>query len=92
MNIFSTPEAQKAQWQASLALLSDEALILKVNSEVGNRGWTSSRAEYLNCLQKELRQRLFTSDILFDFDASGKIIAFKLGKRVQLLNDSLIYS
>lgn len=92
MNIFNSKEAQNAEWQASLALLSDEALILKVNNEVGNRGWTSSRAEYLNCLQKELRQRPFTSDILFDFDASGKIIAFKLSKRVQLLNDALIYS
>ena len=89
MNISITPEAQKAQWQASLAILSDAALIEQVNREVGNPGWTSIRGIYLQCLSNELRKRPFNSDVLFDYDTSPTVASFKLRNKVQLRNNAL---
>ena len=91
MNIFISQEAQKAQWQDSLSLLNDAELIDKVNDEVGNPGWTSSRGVYLHCLSNELRKRSFNSDILFEFNANGTVAAFSLKNKVQLLNTFLVF-
>ena len=84
-----TPEAQKAQWQASLAILSDAALIEQVNREVGNPGWTSSRGVYLQCLSNEIRKRTFNSDVLFDFSAYETVTSLKLLNKVQLVKNTL---
>jgi hypothetical protein len=89
MNIFLTSEAQKAQWQASLAIPSDAALIEQVNREVGNPGWTSSRAVYLQCLSNELRKRPFNSDVLFDFSTPETVASLKLLNKVQLVKNTL---
>ena len=89
MNTFISPEAQKAQWQDALALLNDPELIEKVNDEVGNPGWTSSRGVYLQCLSNELRKRSFNSDILFEFNSNGTIAALSLKNKVHLLNNTL---
>lgn len=89
MNISITPEAQKAQWKASLAILSDAAIIEQVNREVGNPGWTASRGVYFQCLSNELRKRQFNSDVLFDFSSSGTITSLKLLNKVQLRNNTL---
>lgn len=89
MHISITPEAQKAQWQASLAILSDAALIEHVNREVGNPGWTSSRGFYLQCLSNEIRKRPFNSDVLFDFSTSGTVASVKLLHKVQIRNNTL---
>ena len=89
MHISITPEAQKAQWQASLAILSDAALIEQVNQEVGNSGWTSSRGDYLQCLSNEIRKRPFNSDVLFDFSTSETVASLKLRNKVQLVKNSL---
>jgi 5S rRNA maturation endonuclease (ribonuclease M5) len=89
MNIVVSREAQIAQWQTSLALLSDAELIIKVNREVGICAWTSSRADYLSLLHKEIRKRSFISSILFDFDSNGTVISFKLKNKVQLINQAL---
>jgi hypothetical protein len=84
-----TPEAQKAQWQASLAILSDAALIEQVNQEVGNPDWTSSRGVYLQCLSNEIRKRPFNSDVLFDFSTSKNVASLKLRNKVQLVKNTL---
>ena len=89
MNTIISRAAQIAQWLTSLALLSDVELINKVNREVGICAWTSSRADYLSCLHKEIRKRSFNSNILFDFDATGTVISFKLKNKVQLINQAL---
>jgi len=89
MHLSITPEAQKAQWQASLAILSDAALIEQLNREVGNPGWTSSRAVYLECLSNELRKRPFNSDVLFDYDSSRTVVSLRLINKVQLRNNTV---
>jgi hypothetical protein len=89
MNISITPEAQKAQWQASLAILSDAALIEQVNREVGNLGWTSSRGVYLQYLSNEIRTRTFNSDVLFDYDSSRTVASLKLQNKVLLVKNTL---
>lgn len=89
MNIFISLEAQKVQWQDSLALLNDSELIEKVNDEVGKPSWTSSRGVYLQCLSKELRKRPFNSDILFEFNANGTIATLSLKNKVKLLSNTL---
>ena len=89
MNTFISLEAQKALWIASLAILNDAILINKVNREVGNPGWTTSRGVYLKCLSNEIRKRPFNSNILFEFNTNGTVAAFSLKNKVQLLNNTL---
>lgn len=68
----------------SLFELSDEELVNKYNEEVLKKGWTQARSYYLDCLQKEIKNRSFNSDMLFDFDAEDKTVAFKIGSKIDL--------
>lgn len=44
--------------------LNDEQLIESFNREVGNSGWTSSRASFLSALREELQSRFDCSAII----------------------------
>jgi len=89
MNILNTLEAKNTQWEASFTIYSDTALIEKLNREIGNRSWTSSRGVYLICIANELKKRSFNSDVLFDFDTLGNSTAFKLKNKVKLINSTV---
>jgi hypothetical protein len=83
-------EQSKQVWISDLASLSNAKLVEKFNAQVGNRGWGTARSIYLDCLRKEIRKRNFDSRILFDFDKSGNITAFNLGKKVMLKRGRLV--
>jgi hypothetical protein len=57
---------------------SDEELITDFNREVGNQGWTSSRASYLAALHREFIVREF------DYSAVGDEVSLSLKSRVRL--------
>ena len=82
---------EEKKWQLRLTSYSDETLIDAINQQVKNFGWTNSRAKYLHCLKEEIKNRKFESDILFEFDESNKITAFKLSKKVKLDGNKLIF-
>jgi hypothetical protein len=73
-----------ATWTLSLFELSNEELVNKYNEEVLKKGWTQARSYYLDCLQKEFKNRSFNSDILFDFDADERTVAFNIGSKIEL--------
>ncbi|MCF6140490.1 hypothetical protein L1S34_04255 [Flavobacterium sp. K77] len=78
-----------AAWTLSLFALSNEELIERFNKEIDNKGWVTARGYYLDCLKTEIRNRPFNSDIVFDFDASGNVVAFNLGHKVALVDNKL---
>ena len=81
--------ADVARWTLSLFNLTDEELIQTLNNETPKNGWVQARAHYNDCLKKEIRNRSFNSDILFDFDADQRIVGFKIGEKVGLIEDNL---
>jgi hypothetical protein len=81
--------ADIARWTLSLFNLTDEELIETLNKETQKKGWVQSRAYYNDCLKKEIRNRSFDSDILFDFDADQRIVGFKIGKKVAIIKNTL---
>lgn len=81
--------ADVALWTLSFFNLTDEELIQTLNNETQKKGWVQARGFYNDCLKKEIRNRSFNSDILFDFDADGRIVAFNIGKKVALVKDTI---
>ena len=77
-------------WSNQLSLLNDGALIAAYNKETRIRSWTSSRAEYLSCLQQAILSRDFNSDLLFTKDATGNVLRFSLANPVTLRNGGLV--
>jgi hypothetical protein len=78
-----------AAWTLSLFELSNEELVDKYIKEIPKKGWTQARSYYLDCLQKEFRNRPFNSDIIFDFDKEEKAAVFKIGRKIELNKDNL---
>jgi hypothetical protein len=81
--------ADIARWTLSFFDLTDEELIETLNQETQKKGWVGARAYYNSCLKNEIRNRSFNSDILFDFDVDGRIVALSIGKKVALVKDTL---
>lgn len=71
-------------FKARLAAQTLEELIDAVNRQVGNRGWTSSRASYLSALRLEFLKR--------DVDTSSFIseTGMSLGNRIELRDGRLV--
>ena len=61
----------------------------RLNNEIEKKGWVAAGGFYLDCLKTEIRNRPFNSDVLFDFDIKGNVVAFKVASKVALLNDTL---
>lgn len=78
-----------AQWTLSLFALTNEELIETINNEIEKKGWVAARGFYNDCLKKEIRNRPFNSEILFEFDTKGIVISFKLNSKVKLINKTL---
>ena len=68
----------KDDFLVQLSALSDEGLIERFNKEVGNPGWTSSRASFLSALHKEFDRRNF------DYRAIGNHERFSLRHKIAL--------
>lgn len=86
----SEPYANEiAAWTLSLFGTSNEELIATLNNEIEKKSWVAARGFYLNCLKTEIRNRPFNSDVLFDFDTTRKVVAFKVANKVTLLNNTL---
>lgn len=77
-------------WKQWLASLSNEELLKTFNGGVGIRAWGYGRAAYVNCLEKEILERDFDSNILFGEDKYGHRKSFDLGYRVQLIKRTAI--
>lgn len=78
-----------AAWTLSLFALSNAELVETFNKEIDNKGWVTARGYYLDCLKTEIRNRPFNSDIVFNFDENSDVVAFKLGYKVALVNNTL---
>lgn len=84
-----TVAVERAKWTLSLFNLTNNDLIEVYNNEVQKMVWVQARSYYLKCLQTEIRNRSFDSDILFEFNTNGTVAAFRLKNKVQLLNHKL---
>ena len=78
-----------AQWTLSLFALTNDELIETLNNEIEKKGWVGARGFYNDCLKKEIINRTFNSEILFEFDTNGIVISFKLNSKVKLINNTL---
>lgn len=78
-----------AAWTLSLFGTSNEELIETLNNEIEKKSWVAARGFYLDCLKTEIRNRPFDSDVLFDFDTTRNVVAFKVANKVTLLNNTL---
>lgn len=64
--------------------LSNENLIRAFNREIGNPGWTSTRAAYLAALHWELKERGF------DYSAIGNKTELSFAKKVKLVENKIV--
>lgn len=78
-----------AAWTLSLFSLTNDELIERFNNEIDNKGWVTARGYYLDCLKTEIRNRPFNSDIVFDVDTNGNVVAFNLRNKVALVDNKL---
>jgi len=67
---------------AELAALSDEQLVARFNSLVGNRAWGNARAYFLHCLRSELHLRSVDSTCIVNSNGlrPGKMVRLADGK------------
>ena len=70
---------------AELAKLSDEQLVARFNSQVGNRGWGNARMYFLHCLRAELESRSI------DITAVVRDGHMSLSHQVGLQDDRLVH-
>ncbi len=84
-------EEYKKKCKNRMSLLSDKELIITFNGGVGCAGWGTARMWHLHYLSHEIRRRSFDSDIIFDLDDKGNILAMKLSKKVELVDDQLVF-
>ena len=57
-------EKTRQEFQERLNAMSDQKLVEAFNREVGNPGWTSSRATYLALLGEEFGKRKFDPSVI----------------------------
>ena len=71
--------------------INNHALIMRYNQELGNSGWTSSRAVFLNALQTEFKLRGIDCKAISNDGIGMKLSkeheAFIFGKKVMLKKD-----
>jgi hypothetical protein len=71
--------------------MNDHALIMRYNQELGNSGWTSSRAVFFNALQAEFKERGIDCKAISNdgigLKLSKECEAFIFGKKVMLKKD-----
>lgn len=60
--------------------MNDKQLLLAFNNEVGNSGWTSSRASYIAALHEEFENRGY------DYSAIGNKGSLAFNKKVRLVD------
>ncbi len=76
----------KNEYIEQLQKLSDEKLVERFNSDVGNPGWVAARGRFLEAMREEFIRRDFdTSEIIMDGGMSMKykvrlVIKKKLSK------------
>ena len=80
---------EKSEWCLLLFDLTNEELIETLNKEIEKKGWVQARSHYLKCLEREIKNRPFNSDILFEYNNFGNVISFKLNEKVKLINETL---
>jgi hypothetical protein len=80
---------ERANWTLSLFNVTDQELINTYNNETQKKGWIEARSYYLKCLQEEIKNRSFNSEILFGLNSNGTIATFSLKNKVQLVNNTL---
>jgi hypothetical protein len=73
------------QWEKELAECPDEELVSIHNPSVGLRCFGYARQMYLGCLERELLARTFDSSILCERDADGKVTAYRLSFKVEIM-------
>lgn len=71
------------EFRERFATMNDEQLVGAFNEEVGNSGWTSSRAAYLAALHDEFDARGY------DYSAIGKD-GLSLRNKVKLVGKTLV--
>jgi len=81
--LIEAPQARYEEFIARVGKLSDQELIDAFNRQVGNTGWTSSRAAYLAALYGEFKNRGF------DCNAIGGDQSFSLRKRIKLSGNKI---
>ena len=72
------------EFQERFKNMSDENLIDSFNREVGNRGWTGSRATYLSALHEEFDNREY------DYSVIGSKSEFSLAKKIKLVGKKIM--
>lgn len=73
------------QWEKLLTECSDEEMVSRHNQSVELRCFGYARQMYLGCLERELLARDFDSSILFERDSDGKITAYQLSFKVEIM-------
>lgn len=73
------------KWEKQLAECSDKELISRHDQSVGLRCFGYARQMYLGCLEREMLARDFDSSILFERDADGKVTAYRLSFKVEIM-------
>ena len=77
-----TPQKKYIEYQNHFSRLSNDELLDAFNKEVGNNGWTSSRALYLAALHDEFRNRKF------DYSAIGNEVSLSLKKKTKFSKEN----
>lgn len=76
--------SQKQEYQEYFKGMSDRKLIDAFNREVGNSGWTSSRASYLAALGEEFENRNY------DYSDIGDTGRLSFKNKVKLIFNKII--
>jgi hypothetical protein len=72
------------EYKERFGVMNDEQLIGAFNREVGNSGWTSSRASYLAALHEEFHNRNYDCSAI---DSEG---GTSLKNRVKLIDKKIL--
>lgn len=81
----SDPQKTHQEFQERFGTMSDEELISAFNREVGEPGWTNSRATYLSLLHEEFKKRRFDYSVI---EGSGGL---SFGKKVKLIDREVVF-
>lgn len=79
-----SPQKVYQEYQERFRDLNDTQLISAFNREVGNSGWTNSRAAYMFALHQEFKNRKY------DYSDIGDNDTFSLKKRIKLVNKKIL--
>jgi hypothetical protein len=80
---------EKEDWTLRLFELTDQELINVFNKEIGSSSWGESRNFYLTALHCEIQNRLFHSDILFEYDQNVSLRTV-LHKNIVQINNGVL--